>query len=256
LLKKTSINKIKQSVPDWCFFDETINPENYYANVKKIGFTGVEMVSADRRDAARNAGLELVNNGASGMQLGLNDLNNHQQLIPEICRTIEEAKRDKISQVIIFSGNANGQSKRDGIQNCIKGIKRILPIAEKNGVILVFEMLNSYDHPDYHADSSSYGFEIVKYFQSQNLKILYDIYHMFRMNEDVVADIIANINYIAHIHIAGVPNRTNPAFENDIDYKKVITAIRNAGYNGFLGHEYVVTSDPWEELKQGYNFLI
>ena len=63
------------------------------------------------------------------------------------------------------------------------------------------------------------------------------------------------MHYIAHIHIAGAPNRTNPAFENNIDYRIVINAIKRTGYNGFWGHKFVVTSDTWEELATLKKYL-
>jgi len=246
---------IKQSAPDWCFFDEELGAEKYYAKLKEIGYTGVEMLSAEHRPAAKKAGLQIINFGAPGMMEGLNDLNNHPQLIADTIKTIEEANRDEISHVIIFSGNNNGQEKPVGVKNCITGIEQYLPIAEKNGITLVFEMLNSFDHVDYQADSSAYGFEIVKHFQSPNLKALYDIYHMFRMGDDVIADITQNLEHIAHLHIAGALTRNNPAFENAIDYPTIVKAVTDAGYNGFWGQEFIVTTDRWNELKTAYEFI-
>lgn len=249
------MSNLKQSAPDWCFYDAEMGAEKYYRKLKEIGFTGVEMLPAERRAEAKKAGLKIINFGAPGMEVGLNNPANHPQLIADTCKTIEEANRDEIPQVIIFSGNSNGQEKSVGIQNCIRGIEQYLPVAEKNGITLVFEMLNSRNHQDYQADSSAYGFEIIKHFQSPNLKVLYDIYHMFLMGENVVADITQNLEYIAHIHIAGAPKRNNPAFENDIDYPAIVKPIVAAGYSEFWGQEFCIADDRWAELEGAFKFL-
>lgn len=245
----------KQSAPDWCFYDENLGPEKYYKRLKEIGFTAVEMVPAERRFAAKSSGMKLLNVGAPGMQKGLNRLENHDELLPQISQTIEEAARDEIAHVILFSGNRDGQDDELGLENCRQGIEKLLPIAKSNGVTLVFEMLNSYDHVDYQADSSKYGFELVKLFSSPSLKVLYDIYHMFRMGEDVVKDITENLDIIAHLHVAGSPSRNCIADSNEIDYPAIVKAIKEAGYTGFWGQEFLVSNDRFDELKQAYDLI-
>lgn len=249
------MSNLKQSAPDWCFFDEELGAEKYYAKLKEIGYQGVEMLAADHRQVAKQAGLKLINVGAPGMQEGQNDLANHPQLIADTIKTIEEAKRDEIDHVIIFSGNANGQDKAEGIKNCITAIEQYLPVAVENDITLVFEMLNSFDHADYQADSSAFGFEIVKHFNSPNLKALYDIYHMHRMGENVIADVSGNLDIIAHIHLAGAPTRNCTAFENEIDYHTIVKAIVDAGYQGFWGQEFCVTTELWDELEGAFKYL-
>ena len=86
----------------------------------------------------------------------------------------------------------------------------VIADAEKAGVILLFEMLNSFEHTDYQADSFKYGFDLVKSIKSKNLKLLYDIYHMERMGEDVIKDITRNLDVISHLHTAESSDRSLP----------------------------------------------
>ena len=56
-------------------------------------------------------------------------------------------------------------------------------LAEKNGITVVIEVLNStYNHKGYYLDSSYVGFEIVKAVQSPSIKLLFDCYHMQLMD--------------------------------------------------------------------------
>jgi hydroxypyruvate isomerase len=245
------MNKIKMSAPDWCFLGKSgLEPEKYYCELRKMGFTAVEMTEKKNRTLACNAGLEILNMAGPGMTKGLNRIENHKEILPQIRSAIQEAKADKIPAVIIFSGNREGQADVDGLKNCRTGIEQVIGDAEKAGVILLFEMLNSFEHADYQADSSKYGFELVKTIKSKNFKLLYDIYHMERMGEDAAKDISANLDVIAHLHTAESPDRTIPLVAGKINYAEIVSKVRLAGYDGFWGMEFIPKGNVMEELKR------
>lgn len=252
------MNTIKFSAPDWCFLGAAELPvDEYYRKLKELGFSAVEMVAPERWDAARNAGLKILNMGGPGMENGLNNPDNHSQLIPAITEAIKEADAQDIEQVIVFSGNRQGIPDETGMDNCYEGIGKILPVAEKHGVTLIFEMLNSFDHADYQADSSAFGFSLAKKFDSPNFKLLYDVYHMQRMGEDVIMDISENIMYIGHMHAAAAPGRNCPGMNDEIDYDKVFKAATAVGYKGFWGMEFLpqnVIKELEHTVKQWKSF--
>ena len=81
--------------------------------------------------------------------------------------------------LICFSGNRDGMSDAEGLENCVTGLKRIVPLAEKLGVTLCMELLNSrVNHKDYMCDHTEWGVELCKRIGSPRFKLLYDIYHM------------------------------------------------------------------------------
>ena len=56
-----------------------------------------------------------------------------------------------------FSGNRHGMEDNEGIKNCVKGLKRIMPLAEKLKVNVIMELLNSKrDHKDYMCDHTAW----------------------------------------------------------------------------------------------------
>ena len=242
------MKKLKLSAPDWCFFPENAKPETYYAELKKLGYDAVEMADQSRWPIIRNLGLEIINLSGPGMTKGLNRMENHAELLPQIKDNIVLAGKNKIPNVIIFSGNREGQKDAEGIDNCLKGISELLPVAKANNVVLLFEMLCAHNHPDYQADKSAYGFEIVKRAKSPNIKVLYDIYHMERMNCDSIKDITKNLQMVGHIHIAESPKRDIPLRDGEIKYGKIVPAIVKAGYEGYWGMEFFPT-DNMKDLK-------
>jgi hydroxypyruvate isomerase len=180
-----NLGRIKLSVPDWCCFPKLGEPSRYYHILKTLGIDGVEMVDPSRYKAARAAGLEIINVAGPGKIQGLNHREHHTELLPQIRETIQQAQTQRIPLVIIFSGNRQGASDRDGFENCRRGIEALIPDAEKARVLLGFEMFNVFDHPDYQADHGSFGFELVRAVDSPWLKLLYDIYHMERMGDNI-----------------------------------------------------------------------
>lgn len=242
------MEKLKLSAPDWCFFPKDSKPEDYYGELKKIGYAAVEMADQSRWRTIKDVGLEIINLAGPGMEKGLNRTENHGELLPQIKDAITLAGKNKIPNVIIFSGNRKGQDDAEGIVNCLKGISEVLPVAKANNVVLLFEMLNSFDHKDYQADKSAYGFEVVKRAKSPCLKVLYDIYHMEKMGCDSIMDITGNLQMIGHIHIAESPKRDIPTRDGNIKYGKIVPAIVKAGYKGYWGMEFL-TTDSLKELK-------
>ena len=131
----------------------------------------------------------------------------------------------------------------------VENLKRTAEIAEKAGVTIVLEALNSlYDHKGYYLDSSYIGFEIVKAVDSPNIKLLFDCYHMQLMEGNLVNSIRNNIDYIGHFHSAGVPGR-HELHLGETNYPFVIKAADDAGYDRFFGFEYWPTYDNEKSLK-------
>ncbi len=243
---------LRHSAPDWCFFeDRGFDPSTYYRRVKSLGYEAVELVAPPQWSAARDAGLRILAISGGGMREGLNFAANHAKLTPQIEAKIQEARNNAVENVIVFSGNRKGISDSEGLANVIAALKAVLPTAEAAGAGLLFEMLNSFDHEDYQADNAEFGFAVVRALSSPRVKVLYDVYHMYRMGRDeetIVADLTRNIDIIGHIHVAGAPKRDFPGENQQIDYARIIAALHKAGYRGFIGYEFIPSGDPFEEL--------
>lgn len=238
----------KLSAPDWCFLKSGVDPAAHYVRLKSLGFAGVEMVAPANRAAARAAGLEIINLSGPGMQHGLNRRANHATLLPQIRDCIAEAAANSIGQVIVFSGNRDGQADAQGQAACIEALRLLATDAVKAGVTLVLEMLNGFDHADYQADRSAFGFAVIDAVKSPAVRVLYDIYHMARMGDDPLRDIIGHLHVISHLHCAESPRRTMPKATGEIAYRDLYQRLTAAGYCGYWGLEFIPGSDVYGEL--------
>jgi hydroxypyruvate isomerase len=144
--------------------------------------------------------------------------------------------------LICFSGSRRNISDEQGLENCIEGLRKVIPMAEKNGVVLHMELLNSkIDHKDYMCDNSNWGIELCKRINSDNFKLLYDIYHMQINEGDVIRTITENHKFFGHYHTAGVPGRHEIDETQELYYPAIMEAIVSTGFKGYVAQEFIPT---------------
>lgn len=126
-------------------------------------------------------------------------------------------------------------------QSVLDGLKALAPLAEKAGVTLNLEPLNTVaDHKGYWLNHSKTGLELVREVNSPNIRLLYDVYHMQVMEGNLIQTLVDNLEAIGHIHVADVPGRHEPG-TGEINYRQVLNALREAGYQGYVGMEFEPT---------------
>lgn len=57
---ENKVNPLRLSLADWCFRPPEAAAEAWFRQVRAMGYDGVELVPAERRQAALDAGLEIV----------------------------------------------------------------------------------------------------------------------------------------------------------------------------------------------------
>lgn len=242
---------INHSVCRWCY--GKIPLEDLCAFCKRVGIKSVELLGPNDWPTLKRFGLTcaMVSPGVS-LTKGFNRLEQHGELIARYEEVIPLAAQAGMKNVICFPGNRGGMDDEQGMRNCAAGIKRLLPLCEEHGVVLVMELLNSkVNHPDYMCDRTAWGVDLCKMIGSEHFKLLYDIYHMQIMEGDLIRTIGANIEYIAHFHTGGNPGRHEIDETQEIYYPAVMRAIVATGFKGFVGQEFVPTSpDPLAALER------
>ena len=244
--------RLKQSVSRWCY--GKIPLDDLCRAAKAIGFRSIELLDeADWSVPARHGLVCAMANGFGTIPVGFNRVAHHDKLVADAERMIPRAAAAGVPNIVCFSGNRAGLSDAEGITNCVAGFRRITPLAERYGVTLCLELLNSkVDHADYQADHTAWGVEVVKGVGSPRLKLLYDIYHMQIMEGDVIATIRANFPHIAHFHTGGVPGRHEIDDTQELNYRRVMQAIADLGFGGYVGQEFVPAREPLASMRQSF----
>ena len=249
--------RINHSVCKWCY--PKISVEDLAKAGKQFGLQSIELLGPDDWPAAQKYGLTCamasnpVVDGLGGITKSFNRVEHHDKLVAAYEDLIPKAAGAGLKNVICFSGNRAGLADEQGIENCAKGIQRLMAVCEKNNINLVMELLNSkVNHADYQCDHTKWGVELCKKTGSERFKLLYDIYHMQIMEGDVIATIKANQQYIAHYHTGGVPGRNEIDDSQELYYPAIMKAILDTGFKGFVAQEFIPKRPDFiASLQQG-----
>jgi hydroxypyruvate isomerase len=232
---------INHSVCYWCYGNLSL--EQMCLEVKKIGFGAIDLLKPSEWPTAKKHGLHCsmcYTAGETSLTKGWNNKAHHAWLIKDYLEAIPLVAEAGYTNLICFAGNRNGMDDETGLQNCVEGLKQIMPLAEKHGVIIQIELFNSrIDHKDYMGDKSAWGIELCKRLGSPNFKILFDIYHMQIDEGDIIRSIQDNHQYFGHYHTAGVPGRNEIDERQELYYPAIMRAIAATGYKGYVAQEFI-----------------
>ena len=245
----------KHSVTRWPFSRLSI-PE-LARNAKAMGIASIELLEPEEYALARAEGMVCAVGYAKAgdprtrLTRGWNREAHHEWLLPGYEEGIRLAAAAGVPQVICFSGNREGLDDRAGMEASAKGLRQLMPAAERAGVTIILELFNSkVDHPDYMADSSRWGVELVQKVGSPRFKLLYDIYHMQIMEGDVIATIKRHHEAFGHYHTAGVPGRHEIDDSQELNYRGIARGLAEVGFAGYLAQEFIPTRDPMTSLAE------
>ena len=230
---------IHHSVSKWCY--GKISLDDLCQACVDIGIESVELLGPDAWPTVKRHGLTCAMcNGPDSIGYGWNRVEHHDKLVAGFTKAIPEVAKHGYPNIITFSGNRRGMDDEVGARNCVQGLKRIMPVAEKHKVNVVLELLNSkVNHKDYMADHTAWGVEVCKGVGSERMKLLYDIYHMQIMEGDIIRTIRESHPYIGHYHTGGNPGRHEIDDSQELFYPAIMRAIVATGYTGFVGQEFV-----------------
>lgn len=242
---------INHSVCRWTY--NYLSLDELCIAAKDIGIKAIDLIGPKEWDVLKKHGLDssMCNGAEISLTEGWNDPQYHEKLVKNYTEHIELVSKAGYKNLICFSGNRKGMDDETGMKNCVQGLKKIMSLAEKKGVILQMELFNSkINHPDYMADKSAWGIELCKRLGSENFKLLYDIYHMQINEGDIIRTIRENHQYFGHYHTAGVPGRHEIDENQELNYRAIMAAIVETGYKGYVAHEFIPTAtDKLASLK-------
>jgi len=227
--------------------------------IKQAGFKFIEFWDWRDKDLEIiiNSGLKVTN--FSGNRISSLTLDDQEKVIQEINTSLKIAKKLGCNRIMLLSdilkndGNVeiSTKSKEEKLFRLYENLKAITEAAEKEQILLVIEPLNTIkDHKNYFLDNFQTTLELIQSINSENLKILYDIYHMQIMEGNILDTLQKYHQCIGYIHLANVPYRCEP-WIGELNYEFIIKELSKL-YSGFVGFEFFVKDQKftYEKLFQ------
>ena len=113
--------------------------------------------------------------------------------------------------------------------------------AESYGINVLIEPINCYDVPGYFLQTSTQAKVIIETLARDNIKLMFDCYHIQIMEGDLSRRLRNLRSIIGHIQIASVPARAEPD-QGEVDYRYIIAEIQRLGFTAPIGAEYIPAS--------------
>jgi hydroxypyruvate isomerase len=225
-----------------------------------LGFGAVEFPwPGDENLAAikalvRETGLHVVlmNIDAGDMARGergfLNDSSRKEWVRARASKAIEFAQQIGCPRLNALVGNSlPGKNPEEQFDQVRDNLAWISDHAATTGIGIVVEALNSFESPSYLLTNTRDTLKLLSEVNRPNLKYQYDIYHMQRMEGNLIATLREHIAWIGHIQIADPPERHEPG-TGEIHYPHVLAALDSLGYQGYIGLEYNPTGNSEESF--------
>jgi hydroxypyruvate isomerase len=152
-------------------------------------------------------------------------------------------------------------SPQEAADNTVAIFTRLKPYAEQKNVNICLEITNSKVVGDQRTDMAfnhvAWGVDVCKRVNSPRFKIVYDMYHVQIMDGDLTRTMLDNLDYICHMHVAGVPTRAEIDDTQEVNWRYIANAIATSGYTGYVAHEWYPSPgrDVVKTLEQCFKIL-
>jgi len=224
--------------------------------IKEHGFDGLEYYAwwslGDLKQLAKEQ--ERIGVGLSATCtkfISLVDVTKREEYLAGVRETIEACKILNIKSVISQTGNVIEGISRD-IQRdvMVETLKQSAPLFEEAGIVMEVEPLNGLvDHKGHFLQRSDESVGVIDRVDSPNVKLVFDVYHQQITEGNVIRNATLYLDRINHYHIADNPGRKQPG-TGELNYVNILKAIKQTGFDGYVGLECGFTIDTDQALEQ------
>lgn len=157
-------------------------------------------------------------------------------------RTMRYAQRLKPRHVHIMAGRAQGRVARDTYLRNLAWAAAQAPAQS-----LLIEPVGSDHLSGYFLSDLQQALDLLGQIGAPNLGLLFDVYQVRDMAEDLLAAWDMARAQVRHVQIAGAADRHEPRTD-DVGFRKFCQRLSQDRYDGWIGAEYVPRGRTWDGL--------
>ncbi|HZB91590.1 MAG TPA: 2-oxo-tetronate isomerase [Stellaceae bacterium] len=129
------------------------------------------------------------------------------------------------------------RDKAEGERVLIGNLRDAAELAAAQGLELLIEPINPRDIPGYFLNTPQQAAAILAQVAHPNVRLQLDLYHCQIVAGDLATHIRRLLPLVAHIQIAGVPERHEPD-RGEVNFAYLLGLLDELGYDGWVGCEY------------------
>lgn len=216
-----------------------------------VEWTAADIARVKKLARSLKVGMDTISAtpGWKKMPISLVDPAQRGNLLKEVAKNLDFARRLEIPMALLMSGDAiEGRPYEEQWGSLVEGAKRCGDLAAKAGITLIVEPLNTkVNHKGYFLDSCVAGLRLMKEVNHPNVRLLFDIYHEQVQLGDVIRSIRNAFEFVRVFHVADNPGRNDPG-TGEMNYDNIYKAIQKLGYEHYITMEYLPLGDPVASL--------
>lgn len=129
-------------------------------------------------------------------------------------------------------GPVSDMDRGEAMDLFVRGVRQVIPFAEERGIKILVE-----PEPGLLLQTGSDFLEFASRIKSNNVGLNFDVGHFWCVGEDVPQLIREMRRYIGHFHIEDIRNRVHRHLipgEGSVDFRSILMAMDDIGYDGFV----------------------
>ncbi len=175
---------------------------------------------------------------------------NLDEFVEGIKDALKVAKKlDAKKMTVVGHRWSDGVSKKDQIANYTAALKRVAPLCEEAGVMIIIEPFNPINHGKNLLNGSQLAVEICREVNSPMIKINWDFYHMQLSEGALILYLREGYDQVGYLQLADTPGRHQPG-TGEVNYKAVLKEAYDLGYRGYVGVECRPKGTEAEAIQQ------
>ncbi len=147
--------------------------------------------------------------------------------------------------VHVMAGITDHSCARDAFTSNLKFASEL---AKELSIGILIEPMNPKYVSGYFLTELNQAISIINDLDTDNVKIIFDCYHLFEKNKSLLKAYILASPHIGHIQFSSLPNRGAPNI-GSIDFVSLLKKISELDYIGYFGAEYKPRDNIESELS-------
>jgi hydroxypyruvate isomerase len=155
-----------------------------------------------------------------------------------VARAVELARRFNCRKLNCLVGKRiSGVPEQEQHATMVANLRYAAQELARHDLQLLVEPINTYDIPGFYLSTSTQTIAVLDEVGAPNVGLQYDVYHMQRMEGNLVHTMERLHTRIGHVQVADAPDRHEPG-SGEINFPFVLSALDRLEYQGYVGLEY------------------
>ena len=173
-----------------------------------------------------------------GLSFASNDPDDRRALMRMIEDAGEVARRVGAARSTLLSGRILESVPWEyQTANVIENLKYAGDVAERYGLVLGLEPINSREWTGTFVTTVPHAHLIVQAVDHPNVRMIYDTYHAQIETGGIIEHMDAAWESIDYVQIADAPGRNEPG-TGEMNYRRILQHLKDKGYRGMVGIEH------------------